>query len=506
LRRLAPFALVAFLLASAAGAAPRVSYDSQVVVLVVTSQDYDEWRPWEKKTPETRIVQAVVLDGNLIATTADLVENATVIFVEKHGRPLREPARLVHVDADANLALLTVDKPGYFADLQPAALAPAMPTQGQVSTVRWRSGQLEISASRITRIEVGPSYLGALEHASLIVETDLSGGGWSEPLFADGRLIGLTYAQDEKSATVTPVDVLRAFLDSVRSPQGYREFANLELSWEINRDPSLTRYLGLDGDPRGILITQVPWGSSACGALYPRDILLSLDGHAIDAAGNFEHRRYGQLKFTQIVVDGHRAGDVVLGEVLRGGKHVPVRLTLRPARSGQDLMPARGSGDAPPYVIEGGLVFRELDGAFLRTWGKDWEKKAPPSLMTRYDLFRARQTPDRRRVVLLAYVLPSAYTVGYSSLETLPVRSINGRAVDSIDEVDEAFRHPEGDFERIVLEPNVVRAEVVLEAKTLEQATKDVLDEYQIPEARRLRTTQLPDLGPSCPAAPAGAR
>ena len=90
-----------------AGPAPRVSFESQVVVLVVTTQDYDEWRPWEKKTPETRTVQAVVLDGSLIATTADLVENATVIFVEKHGRPLREPARIVHVDADANLALLT---------------------------------------------------------------------------------------------------------------------------------------------------------------------------------------------------------------------------------------------------------------------------------------------------------------------------------------------------------------------------------------------------------------
>jgi hypothetical protein len=503
LRRLARLALLAVALATPAGAAPRVSYESQVVVLVVTTQDYDEWRPWEKKTPETHVVQAVVLDGNLIATTADLVENATVIFVEKHGRPLREPARIVHVDADANLALLTVDKPGFFADLQPAVLAPSLPTQGQVSTVRWRSGQLEISASRISRIEVGATYLGALEHASLVVETDLSGGGWSEPLFTDGRLIGLTFAQDDKSATVTPVDVLRAFLDSARSPRGYREFANLELSWEVNRDPSLTRYLGLDGDPRGILITQVPWGSSACGALYPRDILLSLDGHVIDAAGNYEHRRYGQLKFTQIVVDGHRAGDVIPGEVLRGSSRVPVRLTLRPARSAQDLMPARGGGEPPPYVIEGGLVFRELDGEFLRTWGKDWEKKAPPFLMTRYDLFRSSQTPDRRRVILLAYVLPSAYTLGYGNLETLPVVSINGRAVDSIDEVDAAFKTPDGEFDRIVLEANPVRAEVVLEAKALEQATRDVLEEYQIPEARRLRQSPLPDLGSACPERPA---
>src|SRR5882672_2975427 len=164
-------------------------------------------------------------------------------------------------------------------------------------------------------------------------------------------------------------------------------------------------------------------------------------------------------------------------------------------------------GGPPPRADrhEGGLVFRELDGEFLRTWGKDWEKKAPPFLMTRYDLFRTTQTPARRRIILLAYVLPSAYNLGYGNLETLPVASINGRDVDSIADVDEAFKHPERDFHRIVFEPNPVRAEVVLDAATLEKATQDVLDEYQIPERRRLREAPLPDLGDACPGRPASA-
>src|SRR3989442_8384515 len=363
--RLQLFALAVVALAAPA---PRLAYESQVVVLVVTTQDYDPWKPWEKKTPETRTVQAVVLDGSLLATTADLVEGATVIMVEKLGGPLREPARIVHVDPDANLALLTVDSPGFFSDLRPAVLAPSMPTEGQVSTVRWRSGQLEVSASRISRIEVGTTYLGALEHASLTVETDRSAGGWSEPLFADGRLIGLTYAQDGQSSTVTPVDILRAYLDAARAPGSYREFASLDVSWQVNRDKALTRSLGLEGEPRGVLVTQVPWGSSGCGALFPRDILLGLDGHAIDAAGNYDDRRYGHLKFTQIVVDSHRAGDVIPGEVLRNGKSVAVRLTLKSARGARDLMPMRGAGAAPPYYIAGGLVFRELNADYLRTW------------------------------------------------------------------------------------------------------------------------------------------
>jgi hypothetical protein len=482
-----------------AGPATRLAYESQIVALAVTTQEYDQWRPWETQTPETKIVQAVVVDGHLLATTADLIEGAKVILVEKHGRPLREPARIVHVDPDANLALLTVDRPGFFDDLEAAVLAPAMPTEGQVDTVRWRSGRLEVSASRISRIEVETTYLGALEHAFLIVETDLSGGGWSEPLFADGRLVGLTYAQDGQSATVAPVDILRAFLESARAPGGYREFANLDLFWQVNRDSALTRSLGLEGEPRGVLVTQVPRGSSACGALFPRDILLGLDGHPIDAAGYYEHRRYGRLKFTQIVVEGHHAGDVVPGEVLRNGKKAAVRLTLRPARTARDLMPARRAGEPPPYVIAGGLVFRELDGDFLRTWGKDWQRKGPPLLMTRYDLFRAAQTDTRRRVILLAYVLPSAYNLGYGDLEILPVARINGRDVGSIADVDEAFRHPEGDFHRVVLEPNAVRSEVVLDAATFVKETQAILDEYQIPQRVRLPDAPPPDLGGACP-------
>ncbi len=496
LLRLAIFAGVAPALA---GTAPRLAYESQVVVLVVTTQDYDQWRPWEKKTPETRIVQAVVVDGPLLATTADLIEGAKVILVEKHGRPLREAARVVRVDPDANLALLTVDRPGYFEDLRPAVLAPSVPTEGRVDTVRWNSGQLEVSASRISRVEVDPTYLGALEHAFLLVETDLSGGGWSEPLFAGGRLVGLTYAQDGQSATVTPVDILRAFLESARAPRGYREFANLDLFWQVNRDEALTRSLGLEGEPRGVLVTQVPRGSSACGALFPRDILLGLDGHSIDAAGYYEHRLYGRLKFTQIVVEGHHAGDVIPGEVLRNGKKVAVRLTLRPARTAHDLIPARSAGETPPYVIAGGLVFRELTGDFLRTWGKDWQRKAPPLLMTRYDLFRTAQTAARRRVILLAYVLPSAYNLGYSDLEILPVTRINGRDIGSIADVDEAFRHPEGAFHRVVLEPNPVRSEVVLDAATFDRETRAILDEYEIPQRIRLPETPPPDIGEACP-------
>jgi hypothetical protein len=99
-------------------------------------------------------------------------------------------------------------------------------------------------------------------------------------------------------------------------------------------------------------------------------------------------------------------------------------------------------------------------------------------------------------------VLPSAYNLGYSDLEILPVARINGRDIGSIADVDEAFRHPEGEFHRIVLEPNPVRSEVVLDAATFEKETLAILDEYRIPQRVRLPETPPPDIGEACPDRP----
>ena len=503
-----------------ASPAARLGYESQVVSMDVTIQEYEPWRPWEKKTPATRTVMAVVVEGQGLVTTADNIQGATIISVQKHGRPVRDAARVVKADQDANIALLTVDKPGYFDDLKPVTLAATVPTEGEVHTVRWHEGQLEVAAGRIVSVEVGSAYMGALRHASLLVETDLSNGGWSEPLFANGQLIGLTYSQDGQRATVTPIEIVRGCLAALRAASGSAGpgassgaqpssgpgpstgFANFSLRWQDNNDPVQARALSQTGEPSGIIVTQVPWGSSACGALYPGDILLSLDGHAIDATGNYEHPNYGQVEFTQIVVDGHKAGDVIPAKVLRAGREVPVKITLRPARAAQDLLPIRSGGEPPPYAIEGGLVFRELDGDFLRGWGTDWDKRAPLLLTTRYTLFRTDQTPARRRVILLTYVLPSSYTIGYGDLETIPVAEVNGRAIDSIDDIVEAFRHPEGGFHRVVFEPNFARTEIVLDAARHEAATTEILTRYRIPQRSRLRAEPLVDLGKACPARP----
>jgi PDZ domain len=498
-RRARAFFLGLIVCAAPAAAATREAYEQNVVALNVTFQSWDEDRPWSKTRPGVRQISAVVVEGRHLLTAAQMVEDATFLQAFKFGRTSPSRPRIDFVDREVDLALLTVDDPSFFADLRPAPLAPFTPTEGTLRMVRWRNQQLESAASRVKRIMVEGSAYGRLEHPFLSVQTDLDGGGWADPVFQEGRLVGITISQDEQRARIIPVEVLSRFLERARQPDTYRAFPALGVLWQLNTDPAVTAWLGQEGEPRGILIRQVPWGSSGCGVLKPWDILLSIDGKAIDAEGFFAHPRHGQLRFPAIYVTDHAAGDVVPIQVLRERRVLDLKMTLRGYPVGLDLVPVRRGPQPPPYLIAGGLVFRELDAPYLRTWGRDWLSEAPLRLLSYYNLDQQGQTPERRRIILMKSVLPSPYTIGYHDLEDLPVESVNGVTVDSLEKVDQALQHPVNGFHTIRFAPNAFVRDIVLDASRLEEATRQILEEYRIPEAKRLPASPPPDPGTSCP-------
>ncbi len=479
------FSLVALLLLSPliAGHAEAATsdYASRVVTVEVTYQSWNEDRPWMKNEPAARSASAVPLDGHRLLTTAQTVADATLIQVTKHGSSSKIPARVLHIDLDADLALLTVEDESFFDDLTPVELAASIPTEGDLSSVRWRRRQLEVSSSRVTRLQVQEVYYGNLSHVFLFLRTDLAGGGWAEPIFDGTQLVGLSTSQSDQVMRAIPATVIRQYLEAVAAPGPYPGLPTLWLVWQTNRDPALAAFLGLEGPPRGVVVRAVPWGSCAFGVLRERDILLEVDGHSIDPDGYYQHPDYGRLAFTNIAIDGHRTGDRIPLVVLRDGKEIELQLTLHSYPARMQLIPWQRKNQAPPFLIAGGLLFRELDGPYLRSWGKNWERKAPTNLVALWKRDRHGQLPERRRVVLLTAVIPDAINVGYHDLRDLAVARVNGRAVDSINALAEALAHPVGGFQVIEFEPNMNRAEVVLDADGFETATARILGEYNIP-------------------------
>jgi hypothetical protein len=428
----------------------------------------------------------VVLRDSVLLTESELIRDAILIQVQKNGGAARVPARVVHVDWDIDLALLEVDEPGFFDDLEAAQFAKSAPGEGVVYSARWQNQQYEISENQIAGINVRESPYGSITHAFLSLHTDLSNGGWAEPVFSDGKLVGLSVLQEGQRATVIPVEILSAYVHGARSAS-YPGFASFRPYWQFGQDPALAAYLGLTGKPRGVVLRWMPWGSTGCDALEPRDLILSVEGHALDAMGNFEHPQYGQLAFQHILVDGHRPGDRVRFQLLRDGETLDVDVELRRNHGADWLIPDRRDQPPPPYLVAGGLVLRELDGNYLRAWGIPWRRHAPANLVERYDRERESQTAERRRILLLSQVLPDAHNLGYHQLANLAVTEINGRSVDSVADADEAFRHPVGGFHRVKFYRDDLRSEVVLDAAGFQESTARILENYNIPARIRIR-------------------
>ena len=63
-------------------------------------------------------------------------------------------------------------------------------------------------------------FYGDVEHAFLLVQTDVSGGGWAEAVFDGRRLIGLTASQSAQSARVTDRPTLERLLEAARQRFG----------------------------------------------------------------------------------------------------------------------------------------------------------------------------------------------------------------------------------------------------------------------------------------------
>jgi hypothetical protein len=466
-------------------ARPDHPLEKQLVTIRVTSQTWNEYRPWQKKKPGTRTFVGTVIAGNRILMSADDLPDATLIQVEKFDRPPRFPARVIHADPQVGLAVITVDTPGFFDDLNPVKIAEDA-TGDDYFCATWMSGQLSLAACRWSKATVFDSSMPYYNYAGIYFISDLSSGGWGEPLFSGNKLVGLGISQRDDRVTVLPAEFINAYLNAV-DMETYPGFAWLGINYQINKGLAQSAYLGLKGTPRGVMIRSCFPGSSVDGILEPNDILLELDGHAIDPLGDYVHPRYGTVDMGLIASDGHIAGDTIEAVVLRKKEEITLSIPLKAVPPSAALIPENRLNTPPPYLIAGGFVFRELDELYLQAWGSKWKEEIPAYLRTLLNMKNESATPEQRRLIVLTDVFPDEYNLGYHSMAQNIVKTVNGQPIDSIRKMEAAFQQPQNGFHVIEFMPSYGMSKVILDAGRFESATQSIMDKYQIPSRIRVR-------------------
>jgi hypothetical protein len=462
----------------AATKSPSADFETSVVQMEITRKQYDFVQPWNRRVDQATKV-GVVVGSHDILTTADFMSDLTLLRLQKNGRGKWYEAQLEWVDYHANLALVTCKDDAFWKGLKPLKIADVTPKTGEGRIGRWRAGAFESKNVDINRLNVKRGKLTNIDLLYLEVDTELQGTGWGEPIVKDGQLIGIASSKEDRLASAIPSSFIKQCLDARKNWKGLGYFAFV---WQPAENPATIEYLKLAGDPRGVLITEVP--TNEVTSLKRLDLILELDGFTIDQKGDYKDPQYGNLNLECLSTRKHWAGDEVKLKIWRDGKVIETKYRLPKVDYRTEVVPDYVFDEEPEFLLLGGLLFQPVTVPFLRgIGGADWQRRAPFRLTY---LAKKKATPDMKTAVVLSSILPDKSNVGYQDARFLILESMNGQKVRNLQDIAEARKHPSGGFHEIVFQKGDSLSRIILDAAETDSATQRIMERYGIPQPQRL--------------------
>ncbi|MBI5201439.1 MAG: trypsin-like peptidase domain-containing protein [Elusimicrobia bacterium] len=475
-----------FLTSAPAWAAPRGKeprVEKSVVRIFTVFRKPDFYQPWQMAAQDSASGSGCVIAGNRILTNAHVVSDQVFVQARRAGDSARYTARVEYVAHDSELAVLKVDDPAFYKETVPLELGELPEQRDGVEVYGFPEGGDDLSVTKgvVSRIEVTPYTHSDRELLTIQTDAAINPGNSGGPMIMDGALVGVSFQMDVEAQNVgyaVPVPVIRRFLRDIEDGR-YDGIPELGVRFQALENSALREWLGVKPGQSGVRISTVAFGSSAYGVVLPGDVLSSIDGVKISDDGTIPFRRSERVLFSHAVF-AHQKGDKAKLGLIRGGSPLTVEVSLAPS---DGLVPGPTYGSRPRYYVYAGLVFTPL----TRNYVDNWEWDDVPTTFKTYLEF-GLPSAERRERIVLAHVLPHAANAGYHEFRGIIIDEVNGRPIGSIEDLIEAFRHPEGKF-------HVIRTDaltdhdgrIVLDAAAAEKASAEVLATYGIPADRHLR-------------------
>lgn len=466
--------------------------NTSLVKVNVTSQAWNPRIPWQKTSPGARRGLGVLLEGNRILVTGQMVADATYIELEQADSGQKIPAKVKAVDYEANVALLEpiTANTEFFKGLKPVSIETNARIGDELQT--WQLGRvgdlivtpLEINKVLTARYVLETSHFLVYETIGII---RAEANSFTLPVMKKGKLAGLLLRYDSKNqtATVLPGPIIAHFLKDVAEGE-YQGFPSLGVEYQQTLDEQFREYLGMKKDQQGVYVGSVIKGGSAeTLGLKEGDIILQMNGSQIDARGDYKDPKFGTLNLSHIVRGNSYVGDELKIKVLREGKETELVGKLTRKNPQDYIVPPYFFDRGANYLVQGGLIFQELNLPFLQAFGEEWETSAPLRLV-----FVAKHTDDyekagRRKIVYLAATLPTRTTQGYERLGGQIITEVNGKPINDLADLDKAFKEPREGLHEVKFEeaPRVI----YLDAFATESDNLKLLDGvYRIGSLKRI--------------------
>jgi S1-C subfamily serine protease len=421
-----------------------------VVRINSTRQTWNDNQPWEKNPPNQRRALGPVVGPNLVLTTGELVGDATYLEFESTDGTRLTPAKVIAVDFEANLALLgpADDAAGakFFEGMKPLEMdgSPKIGDPLDILQVE-DNGVPLLTAGALQGVDVVSNFLEGQYFLTFQVKASMqsAASSFSLPVLSNGKLAGLlaSYNSKDQLSDVIATELVKRFLESAKTGH-YAGFPGLGLETTRTEDPSLRQWLKLGDDQGGIYVSGVRKGGSAqLAGVKKGDVVLAVGDHPIDRRGYYAHPVYGNLFWSHLIRGEKNVGDTITLKLLRDGQPLSLDVKLVRQEERDNLVPAYTFGNAPRYLVKGGLIFQELTKPLLESFGDEWQSRAPLNLL---DAFENPEKYEGKmeHVVFLSGVIPTPATVGYERLRNLVVRKVDGQDVRDMKSLVAAFKQP----------------------------------------------------------------
>jgi S1-C subfamily serine protease len=453
------------------------------VVKVMTVSDMPDYeQPWQTLGAASSTGSGAIVEtpqGPRVLTNAHVVEDATFIEVRREGQERKTVAEVAIYGEACDLALLSVEDPTFFEGAKPIPIGELPSLGDPVTVLGFPIGgeHLSITEGVVSRIELTTYVQNERNLLSVQIDAAINAGNSGGPVIRNGKLVGVAFQSLEEAENigyVIPTPVVEHFLRDVESPP-YDGFPDLGLTVQNLESSAHRKYLGLPRSRRGVLVTQVHYGSSCWNVLQPGDVLLKVDGASIAADGTVELGEGSRIEF-QHVPSMRYVGEEIPLQIYRAGKRSTHRVTLQPYRP---LVRSRARGGRPVWFAYAGLLFAPLTVAWLETWGEDWRSRAPATLVSLYD--HGVRTSRSKQVVILQKVLADKVNRGYHEWESLRISKVQGRRVRRLADLVRIVDATEDEF---VFFEAADRQLIVIDRKLAAERAATILHRYGVPADR----------------------
>ncbi|MHC4926696.1 MAG: S1C family serine protease [Planctomycetota bacterium] len=456
------------------------TYEKSVVMIMAVHQEYNFATPWKKNPMGRGVGSGFVIDGNRIMTNAHNIANQRYIEVKKQNLARRYPAQVQFVGHDCDLAILTVNDPGFFSGTSPLPIGDLPAINSTVQTCGFPMGGRQISVTKgvVSRLETGVySHSQSAQH--LLVQTDaaINPGNSGGPVLQNGKVVGVAFqglTSADNIGYMIPTTIIGHFLNDIEDGS-YDGFGRLGISlYPGIHNPIYKQYLKIPDNEDGIVVTSVLLNSTSEEMLQPGDVITQIDDFNIDNDGRILID--GMSLELNEVTDRKQIGETVEVTFFRNGEKQQVSIEI--ASNEPVLKWHRLYDKKPDYRLFGGLTFVSLNRNFLETWGRNWVTDLPFPL--RYLFINSQELnddPNRQEYIVLSEVLPDEVNAYVQGFKNQVVETVNNIKINNLQDLDDAF---EKDVDGYLIVQFIGNdAPLIMDAEKARARQESIIEKYQ---------------------------